>query len=71
MKKTFNVSGMKCSHCAANVENALKAVNGVASAEANLNDKTVTVEFDEQQTSEAALKAAVDAAGRYELTDYN
>ncbi len=60
---------MKCSHCAANVENALKAVNGVASAEANLNDKTVTVEFDEQQTSEAALKAAVDAAGRYELTD--
>lgn len=62
---------MKCSHCAANVENALKAVNGVASAEANLNDKTVTVEFDEQQTSEAALKAAVDAAGRYELTDYN
>lgn len=69
MKKTFNVSGMKCSHCAANVENALKAVNGVVSAEANLNDKTVTVEFDEQQTSEAALKAAVDAAGRYELTD--
>lgn len=69
MKKTFNVSGMKCSHCAANVGNALKAVNGVASAEANLNDKTVTVEFDEQQTSEAALKAAVDAAGRYELTD--
>lgn len=69
MKKTFNVSGMKCSHCAANVENALKAVHGVASAEANLNDKTVTVEFDEQQTSEAALKAAVDAVGRYELTD--
>ena len=69
MKKTLNVSGMKCSHCAANVENALKAVNGLASAEANLNDKTVTVEFDEQQTSEAALKAAVDAAGRYELTD--
>ena len=60
---------MKCSHCAANVENALKAVNGVASAEAQLEDKTVTVEFDEQQTSEAALKAAVDAAGRYELTD--
>ena len=62
MKKTFNVSGMKCSRCAANVENALKAVKGVA-------DKTVTVEFDEQQTNEADLKAAVDATGRYELTD--
>lgn len=69
MKKTFNVSGMKCSHCAANVENALKAVKGVASAEAHLEDKTVTVDYDEQQTSEADLKAAVDATGRYELTD--
>ncbi|HCJ46051.1 MAG TPA: copper resistance protein CopZ [Prevotella sp.] len=69
MKKTFNVSGMKCSHCAANVENALKAVKGVVSAEAQLDDKTVTVEFDGQQTSEADLKAAVDATGRYELTD--
>ena len=69
MKKTFSVSGMKCSHCAANVENALKAVKGVVSAEAHLEDKTVTVEFDGQQTSEADLKAAVDATGRYELTD--
>lgn len=60
---------MKCSHCAANVENALKAVKGVVSAEAHLEDKTVTVEFDGQQTSEADLKAAVDATGRYELTD--
>lgn len=60
---------MKCSHCAANVENALKAVKGVVSAEAQLEDKTVTVEFDGQQTSEADLKAAVDATGRYELTD--
>lgn len=60
---------MKCSHCAANVENALKAVKGVVSAEAQLEDKTVTVEFDGQQASEADLKAAVDATGRYELTD--
>ena len=58
MKKTFSVSGMKCSHCAANVENALKAVKGVVSAEAQLEDN-----------SEADLKAAVDATGRYELTD--
>ena len=69
MKKTFNVSGMKCTHSFANVENALKAVKGVVSAEAQLEDKTVTVEFDGQQASEADLKAAVDATGRYELTD--
>jgi copper chaperone len=69
MKKTFNVSGMKCSHCAANVENALKAVNGVNNAEACLEDKTVTVDFDDQQTGIAELKAAVEETGRYELTD--
>ena len=60
---------LKCSHGAANVENALKAVKGVVSAEAQLEDKTVTVEFDGQQASEDDLKAAVDATGRYELTD--
>lgn len=69
MKKTFNVSGMKCSHCAANVENALKAVNGVNNAVACLEDKTVTVDFDDQQTGIAELKAAVEETGRYELTD--
>ena len=29
----YAVSGMKCVHCKANVENALKALNGVVSAE--------------------------------------
>ena len=32
----FAVSGMKCVHCKANVENALKSLNGVKSAEANI-----------------------------------
>ena len=70
MKKTFSVSGMKCSNCAANVENALKAVKGVVSAEAHLEDKTVTVELDGQQTSQGDLKPAVAPTARYELTDY-
>ena len=32
-KNVYAVSGMKCVHCKANVENALKALNGVVSAE--------------------------------------
>ena len=39
-KNVYAVSGMKCVHCKANVENVLKALNGVVSAEANLEDAT-------------------------------
>lgn len=66
--KTFNVSGMRCVHCKANVENALKALQGVSSAEASLEEKNVTVSFDESAVKENDLKDAVDNAGRYELS---
>ena len=64
--KTFNVSGMRCVHCKANVENALKALGGVSAAEASLEEKNVTVSFDESAVKETDLKDAVDNAGRYE-----
>lgn len=66
-KKTFSVSGMKCVHCKANVEKALLAVKGVASAEADLESAVVTVEYDEALATPADLKQAVDGCGRYEL----
>ena len=50
-KKVFAVSGMKCVHCKANVENALKAVAGVRTAEASLEDADVTVEYDENKVT--------------------
>lgn len=68
MKKTFAVSGMKCGHCKMNVENALKAVAGVSSAEANLDAANVTVDYDEATVKPEQLKAAVDNSGRYELS---
>ena len=66
--KTFKVNGMKCVHCKANVENALKALNGVVSAEANLEDANVTVEYDESKVNPSEIKGAVDNSGRYELS---
>lgn len=68
MKKTFAVSGMKCGHCKMNVENALKAVAGVRSAEANLEAANVTVDYDESAVKPEQLKTAVDNSGRYELS---
>ena len=45
MKKVLTVNGMMCAHCKANVEKALNALEGVASAEVNLEEKTATVEL--------------------------
>ncbi len=59
---------MKCPHCQANVENALKNLEGVASAQGNLAEANVTVEYDENIVAPAQLKEAVDNAGRYELS---
>lgn len=64
----FAVSGMKCVHCKANVENSLKSLNGVKSAEANLEKANVNVEYDESVVTPAQLKEAVDNSGRYELS---
>ena len=43
-KKIFSVNGMKCVHCKANVENAIKCINGVNDAVADIDAKSVTVE---------------------------
>ena len=62
MKKVMNIEGMRCSHCSANVEKALCALEGVKSAVVDLAAKTATVEA-EDSVSDAALTAAVDDLG--------
>ena len=51
VQKTFAVSGMKCPHCKAKVEDALRAVAGVQQAEVNLPAASVTVSYDEASSS--------------------
>ncbi|MDD6379830.1 MAG: cation transporter [Prevotella sp.] len=68
MKKVFTVTGMKCEHCEARVENAIKEVNGVNGVKADHTADNVTVEYDENAVSPSQLKDAVDALGRYELS---
>lgn len=67
MKKTFTVTGMKCEHCEARVENALKELNGVNSAKADHNANTVTVDYDEANVTPEQMTEAVNALGRYEM----
>ena len=65
MKKTLTIEGMMCAHCAAHVEKALNALDGVDSVTVDLAGKTAVVTGD---VSDEALKKAVADAG-YQVTD--
>ena len=59
---TFGVEGMMCNNCKAHVEKALLSLKGVKSAEASVDNKSVTV-VAKASVEEKALKEAVIAAG--------
>ena len=46
MKSTFKVDGMKCMGCVANVKKALESLQGVKSADVDLEAAQATVEGD-------------------------
>ena len=58
---------MRCEHCKASVENAIKEIAGVETAEVDLANKTVKVSYDSNLGKSRQNKAAVDAIGRFEL----
>ena len=62
MEKKMRIDGMKCMHCKANVEKALGAVDGVISAEVNLEEKTAVIRMG-KDISDQVLMDAVKAKG--------
>lgn len=61
---TYRVNGMSCSHCKACVEKAVRMLDDVEFAEADVARKELLVEWhDEHDVDEAALKKAVEEAG--------
>jgi copper chaperone CopZ len=62
--RTYRVNGMSCSHCKACVEKAVRGLDDVLFAEADVSRKELVVKWhDEDDIDEAALKKAVDEAG--------
>ena len=59
----FDIQGMHCAGCAANVERILSGVAGVGGARVNLLTNQASVQFDSRQTSLAALIDAVSRGG--------
>ena len=62
----MQVSGVRCERCVNRLAAALRGVDGLESARANLMGE-VTLSWDEEQTSRAALVAALAGAGFREL----
>lgn len=56
---TLKVSGMTCGHCVKAVKEALEGVEGVRSADVDLQAQRARVEYDEGRTSTRDLVGAV------------
>lgn len=63
MSVRLNLEGMHCSSCAGLIENALKKVNGVKTANVNFSSEKATVHFDESISSINDLILAIKKAG--------
>ena len=62
-KERFNITGMTCSACSARVERAVKKMEGTADVSVNLLTNSMSLAYDENVTSPAAIIAAVEEAG--------
>ncbi len=63
MKHKFNVKGMTCSACSANVEKTVKKLAGVGEVNVNLLSNSMAVEYDEDICKKENIIAAVSDAG--------
>ncbi|MBR3674715.1 MAG: cation-translocating P-type ATPase, partial [Bacilli bacterium] len=63
MKKKFNVTGMMCASCQANVDNAVKKIDGVTSVNVSLLANNMVVDFDESKVSDETIISAVENVG--------
>ena len=66
--RAIAVSGMSCAACVARVENALRAVPGVSTANVNFGTEQATVEYDDSVVDFKTLTTAIRRAG-YEVKD--
>lgn len=64
VSKTYRVNGMNCNHCKACVEKAVRPLDGVVFAEADVASKSLHVEWhDDDDIDMDSLKTAVEEAG--------
>lgn len=63
MNQKFDVTGMTCASCSANVEKTLSKLPGVNSVNVNLLSNSVTVDYDSDVMDNAKIIKAIEDAG--------
>lgn len=61
--KIIDVEGMSCDHCKMAVTKAVNALEGVSTVEVSLENKTVSVDFEEDRLPLDAIKQAIEGQG--------
>ncbi|BGE81491.1 mercuric ion-binding protein [Staphylococcus petrasii] len=59
----IKVDGMSCDHCRNTIESALAKINGVRSAEVDLDKNEVRVDYDDNKVSMKEMKDAIEDQG--------
>ena len=59
MKKTYKINELDCAHCAAKMEEKIKALNGVVSVNVNFIAQKLTIEAADDIFEEVVKKAAL------------
>jgi len=65
-KAIIMVEGMACSHCVNTIKTSLTNMPGISNVSVDLNNKSVTVDFDPSQTTIELIKAEIEDQG-YEV----
>lgn len=63
MQQTYKVPDVSCGHCKSSIEGALQPLAGVQSASVDIDNKMVTVDFDDAVVDSARLVQAIEGAG--------
>lgn len=63
VEKSYIVTGMTCSACAAHVQRAISKLDGVETCAVNLATEKLNLRYDETKQAFASLKTAVEKAG--------
>ena len=60
---TIKVDGMKCAKCSSSVTKALKATEGVESAEVSSEKGEAVIKYDDAKLNETKLREVINATG--------
>ena len=66
----LNVPSVSCNHCKMAIEGAVGALDGVEQVDVDVDDKSVTVDFDAADVSLDEIQAAVQDEG-YEVAGHH